>query len=277
MKRKDLLVIAGVVIFFVITSVLFLRRGFSVSSPSVAVLRISGTISRSEPIVRWLGELTENTKIKGLLIYINSPGGSAVSADEIYRAILRFKEKGKRPVIAYISQVGASGGYYIACAADKIVVNPSSITGSIGVIAEFPEFSGLLKKVGVKIRVIKSGGKKDIGSPFRHMTSEEKKIIENIINQVYLRFIEVVSSARGLSKDSTRILADGRIYSGSKAVEIGLCDTTGDFITARELMKKALKVSKIKEVKMKKPFSIKDAILKSDLPYSMVISYRMVP
>ncbi len=277
MKKKDIFVIVGVVLFFIIALFFVSKGDFFLSHKEVGIVRITGTIANSEPIVNWLDDLSRNSNIKGLFIYINSPGGSAVASDEIYRAIKRFKEKRKAPVVAYISQVGASGGYYVACAADKIVVNPASITGSIGVIAEFPEFSELLKKVGVQMRVIKSGKNKDIGSPFREMTPKEKEIIEKLIDETYSRFVGIVSEARGIPEERVRTLADGRIYSGEDAVKLGLCDTLGDFITAKELMKKMLNVSKIKMVEMKKPFSIKDFVLKSKLPYGMILSYRMIP
>lgn len=277
MKKKDLIVIGLVILFFIVILLFTKRSGVFSTSKEVGVVRITGTIANSEPVVKWINELTKNTKVKGILIYINSPGGSAVASDEIYRAILRFKGKRKGPVVAYISQVGASGGYYVACAADKIVINPASITGSIGVIAEFPEFSGLLEKVGVKMRVIKSGKNKDIGSPFRNMTEEEKKIIEKLIDEAYSRFVKIVSKGRGIPESKVRDLADGRIYSGEDAVKLGLCDTLGDFITAKEIMKNMLKVSKIKQIEMKKPFSLKDLVLKSKLPYGMILSYRMVP
>lgn len=277
MKKKDIFVIVGVVLFFIIALFFVSKGDFFLSHKEVGIVRITGTIANSEPIVNWLDDLSRNSNIKGLFIYINSPGGSAVASDEIYRAIKRFKEKRKAPVVAYISQVGASGGYYVACAADKIVVNPASITGSIGVIAEFPEFSELLKKVGVQMRVIKSGKNKDIGSPFREMTPKEKEIIEKLIDETYSRFVGIVSEARGIPEERVRALADGRIYSGEDAVKLGLCDTLGDFITAKELMKKMLNVSKIKMVEMKKPFSIKDFVLKSKLPYGMILSYRMIP
>ena len=277
MKKKDIFVIVGVVLFFIIALFFVSKGDFFLSHKEVGIVRITGTIANSEPIVNWLDDLSRNSNIKGLFIYINSPGGSAVASDEIYRAIKRFKEKRKAPVVAYISQVGASGGYYVACAADKIVVNPASITGSIGVIAEFPEFSELLKKVGVQMRVIKSGKNKDIGSPFREMTPKEKEIIEKLIDETYSRFVGIVSEARGIPEERVRTLADGRIYSGEDAVKLGLCDTLGDFITAKELMKRMLKVPKIKLVEMKKPFSIKDFVLKSKLPYGMILSYRMIP
>ena len=277
MKKKDIFVIVGVVLFFIIALFFVSKGDFFLSHKEVGIVRITGTIANSEPIVNWLDDLSRNSNIKGLFIYINSPGGSAVASDEIYRAIKRFKEKRKAPVVAYISQVGASGGYYVACAADKIVVNPASITGSIGVIAEFPEFSELLKKVGVQMRVIKSGKNKDIGSPFREMTPKEKEIIEKLIDETYSRFVGIVSEARGIPEERVRTLADGRIYSGEDAVKLGLCDTLGDFITAKELMKRMLKVPKIKIVEMKKPFSIKDFVLKSKLPYGMILSYRMIP
>ena len=276
MKKRDIIVIIGAVLFFgVVVLIVGASLPFSVSK-GVGVVRVVGAIGNSSPVVKWIDSLTKDRKIRGILLYINSPGGGAVASDEIYRALMRFKNT-HRPIIAYISSVGASGGYYVACAADRIVVNPSSITGSIGVIAEFPEFDGLLQKVGVKMRVIKSGKHKDIGSPFREMTESEKEIIQRLIDETYETFVGIVAKGRGLPKDSVRSIGDGRIFTGREAVKLGLCDTTGDFNTAKEVMKKILKVKKIKLVEMKRPFSIKDLILKSKLPYGMILSYRMVP
>lgn len=276
MKKRDITVVIGVVILFVIV-VFFAGSGVSLRpSKEVGVVRVEGAIGSSAQLVKWIDTLRKNKKIRGILLYINSPGGGAVASDEIYRALVRFKNT-NRPIVAYISSVGASGGYYVACAADKIVINPSSITGSIGVIAEFPEFDGLLKKVGVKMRVIKSGKHKDIGSPFREMTESERRVIQNLINQTYETFVEVVAKGRGLPVDSVKSIGDGRIYSGKEAVKLGLCDTTGDFNTAKEVMKQILGLKNIRLVERKKPFSFKDLIFKSKLPFGMVLSYRMVP
>lgn len=276
MKKRDVIVVIGVVVLFVIV-VFFASSGVSLRpSKEVGVVRVEGAIGNSSQLVKWIDTLRKNRKIRGILLYINSPGGGAVASDEIYRALIRFKNT-NRPIVAYISSVGASGGYYVACAADKIVINPSSITGSIGVIAEFPEFDGLLKKVGVKMRVIKSGKHKDIGSPFREMTESERRVIQNLINQAYETFVEVVAKGRGLSVDSVKSIGDGRIYSGKEAVKLGLCDTTGDFNTAKEVMKQMLGLKNIRLVERKKPFSFKDLIFKSKLPFGMVLSYRMVP
>ncbi len=276
MKKRDITVVIGVVILFVIV-VFFAGSGVSLRpSKEVGVVRVEGAIGSSAQLVKWIDTLRKNKKIRGILLYINSPGGGAVASDEIYRALVRFKNT-NRPIVAYISSVGASGGYYVACAADKIVINPSSITGSIGVIAEFPEFDGLLKKVGVKMRVIKSGKHKDIGSPFREMTESERRVIQNLINQTYETFVEVVAKGRGLPVDSVKSIGDGRIYSGKEAVKLGLCDTTGDFNTAKEVIKQILGLKNIRLVERKKPFSFKDLIFKSKLPFGMVLSYRMVP
>ncbi len=276
MKKRDIIVLIGVVLFFGVVALLAGSGIHIGTSRQVGVVRVVGAIGNSGPIVKWIDELRKDKKIRGILLYINSPGGGAVASDEIYRALMRFKST-HRPIVAYISSVGASGGYYVACSADKIIVNPSSITGSIGVIAEFPEFDGLLEKVGVKMRVIKSGKHKDIGSPFRKMTESERKVIQRLIDETYETFVGIVAKGRGLPIDSVKSIGDGRIYSGREAVKLGLCDTTGDFNTAKEVMKKMLKVKEIKLVEMKKPFSLKDFLLKSKLPFGMILSYRMVP
>lgn len=203
----------------------------------IAIVRITGTIDNSKEIVNWIETLKGRPQVRGVLLYINSPGGGIVPSDEIYRSIIEFKKVTKKPVVAYLGSVAASGGYYIACSADYIIAHPMSLTGSIGVIFEIPVVKNLMDKIGVEMVVIKSGPNKDMGSPFKKMTEEERKIIESIISQGYSNFIKVVADARKISEDSVRKIADGRVLTGQDAYKLGLVDTLGDLSLAKNKIK----------------------------------------
>ncbi len=209
----------------------------------IALINIDGIIVEAEP-QRSLGSVTENVttargikkilkkvdadeNVKAVLLRVNSPGGSAVASEEIYRDLLDFKKKSGKKVVAYFSDTAASGAYYISMAADEIVANPSTITGSIGVIISYLNFKDIAEKYGVKNIVYKSGAHKDIISEFRDPTDEEKAIIQGIIADTYDNFVQAVSAGRTLPEDQVRELADGRIYSAKQAVELKLVDKTG--------------------------------------------------
>ncbi|MEO0247088.1 MAG: signal peptide peptidase SppA [candidate division WOR-3 bacterium] len=206
----------------------------------VIVVKIAGTIQSSKEITEWIEVSSKRPQVKGMLVIINSPGGGIVPSDEIFRSIQSFKKSGK-PVVAYLGSVAASGGYYVACAADYIISHPMTITGSIGVIFEVPVIKNLMDKIGVEMVVIKSGPNKDIGSPFRKMTDEERKIVENIINQGYNNFLQVVCESRQISIDSLKKIADGRVLTGDDAKKFGLVDTLGDLFLAKSEIKKRIK------------------------------------
>jgi protease-4 len=161
--------------------------------------------------------------VKAVVVRVNSPGGSVVASNEIYRAIKDFA----KPVVFAFGETAASGGYYIACAGKWIVANPDTLTGSIGVISELPNAEELLKKIGVQFVVIKSGPNKDIGSLSRPMTDEEKKLFQAIVDQAYDGFVQIVAAGRNLPEDQVRRLADGRVYTGRQAKELGLVDQLG--------------------------------------------------
>jgi len=205
------------------------------------VVKISGTIVDSKDIVDWIEYGKNNPQIRGMLLVINSPGGAIVPSDEIYQSIVSFKKSGK-PVVAYLGSVAASGGYYIACAADYIVSHPLSLTGSIGVILEYPVVEKLMQKLGVEMVVVKSGEIKDIASPFRKLSPKERKILENVVNQGYMNFVKVVSESRHLSVDSVLKIADGRVITGADAYRWGLVDTLGTLDVAKERLKELTKV-----------------------------------
>jgi protease-4 len=174
--------------------------------------------------------------VKAIILRIDSPGGGVGPSQEIHREILKVKSKKK--VVTSMGSVAASGGYYIACASDLIVANPGTITGSIGVLMEFTNIEELFKKIGIKGVVLKSGEHKDIGSPFREMTPEEKKIIQGVIDNVHQQFIMAVAKGRKLDQAKVVEIADGRILTGEQAKQLGLVDQIGNLQDAIDIVAK---------------------------------------
>jgi protease-4 len=178
-----------------------------------------------------LQRVSEDRSVRGVILRLDTPGGDATSSDILYREVRRFRERTGLPVVALMMGVAASGGYYVASACDVIVAHPSTITGSIGVVSLFPDMEGLLSKVGIEMQVIKSGDFKDAGSPFRNLSEKEQRIFQEIIDELYERFLEVIHEKRkdDLSLDEIRGLADGRVYTASQALELKLIDEVGYF------------------------------------------------
>ena len=226
------MLIAGLVLAVMLAA----REGGLPGSGRIAVLEINGVISDDREVLEQLREFREDASVRGLLVSINSPGGSVAPSQSIYSAIRRMREEEELPVVATIGNVGASGGYYVALGADSIVALPGSITGSIGVIMELPEVSGLMQKVGVDMRVVKSAENKDVGSPFREMTEEDRAILSAMVQDVYTQFFNVVVAERDLTAAQVRPLADGRIVSGNQALQAGLVDRVGNFEDALDLV-----------------------------------------
>ncbi|NTW98896.1 MAG: signal peptide peptidase SppA [Geobacteraceae bacterium] len=210
----------------------------------ILLLDISGTISEQEKSGDLLGRSTpsmvslireslhkaESDKdLAGVILRINSPGGTVTASDIIHHDISEFKKRTKVPVQACIMGTGTSGGYYIAAAADRITAHPTAITGSIGVILMKFNVEGLMGKIGVEEQTVKSGDKKDIMSPFRRATPEEVRLGQEIIDQLYGRFLDIIMARSGntLSREELRKVADGRIYTAGQALQAGLIDTTG--------------------------------------------------
>ena len=189
----------------------------------------------AEQWARRIEQLADTKGVKAIVLDINSPGGSVGAVQEIYTRILRVKKEKKIPFIALFGDVAASGGYYIAAACDKIVAHPGSLTGSIGVIFAVSNLEGLFSKVGYKTEPIKSGKHKDIGSPARPMTPEERKILQTLIDDAYGQFVQAVADGRKMTVAEVTPLADGRIYSGRQALELKLVDQLGDSVDAAKL------------------------------------------
>jgi protease-4 len=192
--------------------------------------------------------------VKAVVLRINSPGGTVTASDIIYHELKMFKASRKVPIVASIMDVGTSGGYYIAAAADSVLAHPSSVTGSIGVIMLTVNARGLLEKVGVEATAVTSGPRKDMGSPFRAMTTEERAIFQGLIDSFYQRFLNIVQEGRPhLQMDQIKTLADGRIYTGDQAKEAGLVDDIGYLEDAIELAKKKAKITEARVVTYRRP------------------------
>lgn len=191
----------------------------------VALVKIQGPIIDAKDIVDELRDFTEDESIKGIIIRVDSPGGAVAPSQEIFNEVRRAAESKK--VVVSMGSVAASGGYYVSLPANKIIANPGTITGSIGVIMEIPNLEGLMGKVGIKTEVIKSGKHKDIGSAFRQMSADERAVLQSLIDDVYEQFVADVAENRGMTVDEVKELADGRIYSGRQAKDLGLVDDLG--------------------------------------------------
>lgn len=192
----------------------------------VAVLPVTGLIADSEATIDQLKKFAKDDSVKAIVLRINSPGGGVGPSQEIYEEVRKLK--GKKPVVSSMGAVAASGGYYIACASQKIYANPGTITGSIGVIMQFVNVKDLIEKIGIKGVVVKSGALKDAGSPIREMSPEERQYLQAVIDNVHGQFVQAVADGRKLDIEAVRKLADGRIFSGEQAKALGLVDALGD-------------------------------------------------
>lgn len=238
MKKKPVLMVLATAailgaIFFGVLMLTYTLTGNKAASLSVvgsdrvALVKIEGVLLLSDTIVDELQSYAEDSSIKAIVIRIDSPGGGVVPSQEIYNAVKNIKKDGKK-VIVSMGSVAASGGYYIAAAADKIVANPGTLTGSIGVKMEFANLEKLLEKIGVRGMVVKAGEYKDIASPYREMTKEETKLLQDVIDDVHNQFIKAVAEGRGLTETEVRTIADGRIFTGQQALGLKLVDQLGD-------------------------------------------------
>lgn len=200
---------------------------------AVAVVDIRGPIRYDLSKVQEIESYRDDDNVKALVVFINSPGGGVAASQAIYHALLSARER--KPVVAFMSTVAASGGYYVACAADSIVAHEGTLTGSIGVIATFVRTQELYQKIGLEVTVIKAGEYKDIGSPYRPMTSEERRLLGRLLDRTYQQFLEAVSNGRGMSIESVLGVAEGRLYTGEEAREVGLVDRLGGYEDALEM------------------------------------------
>lgn len=206
----------------------------SKGEPNIGVVEVKGEIVESEPTVKRIKELLEEEKIKGILVRIDSPGGAVGPSQEIYQTI--FENRAKKKFVASIETAGASGAYYIASATNKIVANQGSLTGSIGVIMEFMNLQGIMNWAKVEQYNVKSGALKDLGSPNRAMTPEERKYVQGLVESVNEQFIGAISEGRAMPAEEIRPVADGRIMTGKQAFDAKLIDELGNMDDAVKLL-----------------------------------------
>jgi len=206
------------------------REGYGAGR--IGLIRIEGVIADSREALDQLEKFQRSQTIKAVVLRINSPGGGVAPAQEIYEELNKTRSQHKKPIVASMGSLAASGGYYIACASDRIFANPGSITGSIGVIMQLANISRLLEKVGVKATVIKSGEHKDMGSMTKDISPGDQKIFQEVLDDVHDQFVEAVVKGRKLDKGKVAEIADGRIFTGRQAVGLGLVDELGDLSDA---------------------------------------------
>jgi len=212
-------------------------------SDRIQVVDLDGELVESRPILDQLKRYEDSNSVKAILLNIDSPGGGVAVSQEIYTEIKRLRDKKDKVVIAYLSSTGASGAYYVACAANKIVANPGTIVGSIGVIAEWVNYADLMQWAKLKDIVFKTGEFKDTGSPSRALTENEKKYFQGLIDDMYVQFVEAVASGRKLDLPEVRSLADGRVFTGRDAKARKLIDEIGNFQDAVDLTAKLAGIS----------------------------------
>ena len=231
-KRSVVVTLIALVLVFaaLVGSIAFMsyRKGGAsgpVFGDKVALLEVRGMIIDVQPVIEQLGKFTKDDSVKAIVFRIESPGGGVSPSQELYREIQRSAEK--KPVVASMGSVAASGGYYIASGVQKIYANPGTITGSIGVIAQFTNLEELFKKIGFRMEVVKSGAFKDVGNPGRAMTPEERQYLQKLLDNVHQQFVRDVARGRRMPEEKVREIADGRIFTGEQAKEMGLVDELG--------------------------------------------------
>jgi protease IV len=232
-KRVFWMFLAALVLFMVGKSIL--PELLEVGKEGVAIVRVEGPILDSYQTVEELQAFAEDPLVKAIVIRIDSPGGGVAPSQEIYNAVKRVRRENNKTVVASMGTVAASGGYYIAVATDRILANPGTLTGSIGVIMQMANFQELLEKIGVKSVVVKTGKFKDLGSPFRPMMEEERQLLKSVMNDTLSQFIEAVADGRSMDSAEVEQLADGRVFTGRQAKSVLLVDEIGDLHDAIKL------------------------------------------
>ena len=234
-----LFVLAGLFVISIVSMVFGEPEDESVgtSGERLAVVELTEPIIDSQEIVRQFKKYRENKAVKAVVFRVDSPGGGVSASQEIYEEVKKTRLSGK-PVVVSMGSVAASGGYYVSCGASRIVANPGTLTGSIGVIFQFLHFSELMNKIGIDASTFKTGKFKDIGSPFRKTTEDEKKFFDQLLGDVYDQFVTVVATERKLDRKKVVMYADGRVFTGRQAFEYGFVDTLGTYEDAISIASK---------------------------------------
>lgn len=256
MKKLIIYGIFIVIVVFIINVVYF-----SLHVPNVAIINLNGIIteSKANQLIKEIKKAKNDTSIKAVLFKIDSPGGEACSSQRIYLALKGLSQK--KPVVALIKTVGASGAYFSACGANKIVAYPTSTVGSIGVIFETLNFSQLAKRLGLSLFVVKTGPVKDVGNPFRQPTEKDKKMIKNLIENIYEQFLSAVSKSRNIPIKKLKNIADGSVFTGEQALKLKLIDSVGGEKAAEKYIKKMAHIKKITFENISEKKSLTSSIL----------------
>lgn len=242
MRKRDRILLAFMVLFVVVFAAAVLTNlggiggqdGLSGFGDKVALVEINGQIESSAGVVRQLRYYAKQGNVAAVVIRLDSPGGGVAASQEIFEEIGKLRDEGKI-VVASMGSVAASGALYIACAVDTVVANPGTLTGSIGVIFQFPVFEGLMDKVGIRLETVRSGEFKDIGNPGRSITPREEEMLQAVIDDTYEQFVDVVAEGRRLDRDSVLAIATGAIFTGQQALDLGLVDVLGNYQDAIDL------------------------------------------
>ncbi len=233
MQTRHMIIAAVAIAVIVIGIVIGVGMRAPTAGGSIGVIEISGLIVSPEPVTDDLKEFGDDPSIRAIVLKIDSPGGGAAASHEIYDMVERVHER--KPVISTMGSVAASGGYYVALPSDVIVANPGTLTGSIGVIMEWPVLEKLLQKIGIEFETVKSKEHKDIGSSYRRMSDRERQLMQGVVTDVYDQFVAVVAENRNIAVDSVMKYADGRVFTGKQAKDLGFVDTLGSFQTAIDI------------------------------------------
>lgn len=270
-KPIAIFVIGGIILAVVLIALstgasLFLGETPVVAPDKVALIKVEGVIVDSEDVIDQLKKYSKNSSVKAIVLRIDSPGGAVVPSQEIYEELRKVKLQSNQKIVTSMGTVAASGGYYIASASDKIVANPGTLTGSIGVIMEFASVEQLMDKLGVKSEVVKSGARKDVGNFMRAMTPDEKAYLQGVIDDVHGQFVDAVSLGRKMKREDVWKLADGSVYTGRQAKQMGLVDELGDLEDAIRLAGKLGHIQgEPKVITEEKKYSIWDIIKGKDV------------
>jgi protease-4 len=258
-----------------LTEQVVLRESFW-ATRKIALIDVDGVLSNARPrsmlggegenpvsvFAEKLQQARDDQAVKAVVLRINSPGGGVTASDLMYTEVRRFKAETGKPVAVAMLDLAASGGYYIACAGDRIYAQPTTVTGSIGVIMMAPEFAGTMRKIGAEVNIIKSGELKDMGSPFRGMNEKDREVFQGLIDRMYARFFDVVQQARHIEPDKLRSIADGRVYLAPEAKELHLVDEIGTLQDALVGAKKlaGLEDTPVQVVQYTRPYGYRPTI-----------------
>jgi protease-4 len=271
MKKGCLIIITVISGLIILSLLLTLVEKDVVQKEKIGIVTVEGPIITSKDTIEELKTYRKDNSIKAIILRVESPGGGVAPSQEIYEEVKKTAKE--KPVVVSMGAVAASGGYYISAPATKIVANPGTLTGSIGVIMEIPNIKGLMEKIGVKTEVIKSGRYKDIASIFKDMEPEQRKILQSVLDDVHEQFIKAVAEGRKLPVNQVRELADGRVFTGSQALQLKLVDELGNMEDAIELARELAGIKGEPQIVYKKEKISIIELLKNKLPKEILNDY----